>query len=76
MLAVTAGQLVLRIQPAPAGGGVASGPFLMSDTAKYPVCIDDVDCKERHKLKDHACFQYFCYPWKKQTGPQLSLIDA
>jgi hypothetical protein len=47
---------------------VPKPPFLMNDTSAYPVCIEDTDCKQTHKLKDYVCFQYFCYPWKTESG--------
>lgn len=58
------------------GGGLfkgRSGAFVdaskvaMNDTAKYPACLADEDCLDVHFLADHACFQYFCYPHKKEA---------
>ena len=39
----------------------------MNDTKTYPPCLQNEDCKKNHLLQDHACFQYFCYPWKKTS---------
>ena len=36
----------------------------MTDTKKYPVCLADEECEN---LDGHACFQYFCYPWKERA---------
>ena len=44
--------------------GAASAVKQINDIQKYPACLVDNDCTEMHKLRDHACFQYFCYPWK------------
>jgi len=44
--------------------GAASAVKQINDIKKYPACLVDNDCTEMHKLRDHACFQYFCYPWK------------
>ena len=44
---------------------VAQAVKQINDIKKYPACLEDSDCETRHKLQDHACFQYFCYPWKK-----------
>ena len=44
--------------------GAASAVKQIDDIQKYPACLVDNDCTEMHKLRDHACFQYFCYPWK------------
>ncbi len=40
---------------------------VLRDTKKYPACLVDEDCLEYHKLADHVCYQYFCYPHKKAT---------
>ena len=47
-----------------------SKSWLMRDLTSYPVCIDDEDCAKRHKLQDHVCFQFFCYPWKTTSGKE------
>ena len=44
--------------------GAASAVKQINNIKKYPACLVDNDCTEMHKLRDHACFQYFCYPWK------------
>ena len=44
--------------------GAVSAVKQINDIKKYPACLVDNDCTEMHKLRDHACFQYFCYPWK------------
>ena len=36
----------------------------LNDTETYPPCLQNEDCEKNHRLTDHACFQYFCYPWK------------
>ena len=46
--------------------GAASAVKQINDIQKYPACLVDNDCTEMHKLRDHACFQYFCYPWKSE----------
>ena len=42
----------------------------MTDIKKYPACLDDTECEKLDSRKQnaknhHACFQYFCYPWKE-----------
>ena len=44
--------------------GAASAVKQINNIKKYPACLVDNDCTEMPKLRDHACFQYFCYPWK------------
>lgn len=39
------------------------GRYYIDDVAKYPVCLDNQDCKTD---KGFVCFQYFCYPWDKK----------
>ena len=41
-------------------------PYQMKDTKTYPACVDNADCETF--LENHACFQYFCYPWKKEAS--------
>ena len=38
----------------------------INDTDKYPICMTNEECEAKN-LDGHACFQYFCYPWKKQA---------
>ena len=43
----------------------------MNDTKTYPACLSDDECAKfdtrKQKAKHfHACFQYFCYPWKEE----------
>ena len=38
----------------------------INDTDKYPICMTNDECEAKN-LDGHACFQYFCYPWKKQA---------
>ncbi len=44
---------------------VTTEATILKNTTKYPACLVDDDCLSYHKLADHACFQYFCYPYKK-----------
>ncbi len=46
----------------------AEGKRVLRDTNKYPACLVDEDCLSYHKLADHACFQYFCYPFKRASS--------
>ena len=46
----------------------------INDTELYPVCIADSDC-EKNNLDGHACFQYFCYPWKKEETEVKLVIE-
>ncbi len=50
---------------------VAAGAVqTMNDTDKYPACIEDNDCR---RLENHACFQYFCYPWQAVSAVATDL---
>ena len=38
---------------------------------KYPACLGNEDCFDVHRLQNHACFSYMCYPIEKQeVGPE------
>ena len=44
----------------------------MTDPKTYPACLDDTECTKLDTRKEneknyHACFQYFCYPWKEKA---------
>ena len=44
----------------------------MTDIKTYPACLGDEECDKLDERKQsgkntHACFQYFCYPWKTEA---------
>ena len=48
----------------------ASAVVALTNSSLYPVCFADGDCEKVHKLRDHACFQYFCYPWRTDVSAE------
>ena len=52
--------------------GLAHAVRQINDLKAYPPCLVDQDCEDNKNLKDHVCFQYFCYPWK-QTAVEVTV---
>lgn len=55
----------------------------MTDTSKFPACLGDSECNDLDSRKElpknhHACFQYFCYPWKEEatTADETNLFKS